>query len=91
MTGQEKHGYAVIVQKDSRHNLAEEKKDLAYRTHQFSCTNKNILKPIMKILLVAYRMQQYLKNLCIGKLSSLHELSQGGNMARKAENEIMNK
>lgn len=61
MTGQEKYGYAVIVQKHSRHDLAEEKEDLTHRTHQFSCTNKNVLKPIMKMLLVAYRMQQYLK------------------------------
>lgn len=29
-------------------------------------------------------------NLCVRKLSSLPELSQGGNMARKAENETVN-
>lgn len=39
----------------------------------------------MKNVLVAYKMQQYLKSL--RKLSSLHELSQEGNMARKADNE----
>lgn len=45
--------YTVTAGKCSSHILAKEKEDLVYKTHQFACTNKNMLKTIRKTLLVA--------------------------------------